>query len=212
MPKLKVIDLSHYNSIPESLAGAAEQGVRGIIHKCTEGTSSADSKAAARYALTKDAGMLWGLYHFIRPEGITDQVAWFLYNAGAYMNEATLLACDWEDVGVYPAEVSEFMRQVESFTKRKPVLYGGSVIKHYSGRLGDLSDYRLWLAQYAEAPELPQEWEDYFLWQYSDGQSGADPHRVDGVNSPCDCNDFQGSDDDLAMLWEGKILKRRQEK
>src|SRR5262245_20807959 len=90
MPSIKVIDLSHYNVIPQSLKPAYAQGVRGVIHKLTEGTGWKDSKAAARYSLAKDAGMLFGLYHFIRQASISKQLDWFLDNALSIMDGNTL--------------------------------------------------------------------------------------------------------------------------
>jgi lysozyme len=203
MPRIKVIDLSHYNVIPQSLKPAYAQGVRGVIHKLTEGTGWKDSKAAARYSLAKDAKMLFGVYHFIRNTSIDKQVDWFLDNASPIMDGSTLIACDWEDSGVSPDDVNEFMEQLRDRTGQRPVLYGGNVIKQFEGELGDLTQYRLWLAQYDDDYELPIGWNDYYLWQYSDGENGPDPHEVDGINPPVDCNDYQGSDRDLAETWAG---------
>jgi len=201
MPRIKVVDLSHYNSIPKDLKAAYSQGVRGVIHKCTEGTGWKDSKAAARYFLAQDAGMLWGLYHFIRQASIDAQVDWFLKNAETMMDENTLLACDWEDSGVMASEVAEFMAKVRSRSGREPVLYTRTNIVTDQGPANGLDQYRLWLADYNDPYDLPAGWHAYYLLQYSDGENGATPNQVQGVNPPVDCNNYLGSDAELARTW-----------
>src|SRR5262245_32071305 len=79
VPMLKpaFIDLSHHNTIPESLQDARRSGILGVIHKATEGSSYVDSKVDARFWLARDAGMMWGVYHFVRPGDMDQQVGFF---------------------------------------------------------------------------------------------------------------------------------------
>jgi GH25 family lysozyme M1 (1,4-beta-N-acetylmuramidase) len=193
------IDLSHHNSIPSSLQAAADAGIVGVIHKCTEGTTHVDDKADARWYLAKEAGLMWGLYHFVRPGSMEAQVDFFLENAAEISDENTLLALDWEDTGVSLDDAVEFMALVEQRTGRAPVLYSGHVLKEALGGSADprLSQYRLWLAQYASAPTLPPGWDQYWGWQYTDQGS------VPGITPPTDVNAYPGSADGLIASWSG---------
>jgi lysozyme len=201
MLKPAFIDLSHHNSIPTSLKPAREAGIIGVVHKCTEGTSYTDDKADARFYLAKDAGMLWGLYHFIRPGNVEQQVNHFLAAASEISDENTLLALDWEDSGVSADDAVEFLQLVEQRTGRAPVLYSGHVLKEALDGSADprLSQYRLWLCQYADEPDLPPGWEDgCWAWQYSDKGT------VPGVNPPTDVNAYDGTEEELGEEWSGK--------
>jgi hypothetical protein len=58
----------------------------------------------------------------------------------------------------------------------------------------------LWLCQYASDPVLPEAWDDYWLWQFTDGNYGPSPHSIDGIG-PCDINSYQGSAEKLIGEW-----------
>jgi lysozyme len=91
---------------------------------------------------------------------------------------------------------------VQVKTGRRPVLYGGAMLKESLGNTvdPDLAQCRLWWAQYGPTPKLPVTWLNYFLWQYTDGDVGPQPRQAPGVG-PCDCNNFDGSALDLADQW-----------
>jgi lysozyme len=206
MPKIKVIDLSHYNVIPESLEPAYGDGVRGVIHKCTEGTSYFDSKVEARFALARQCrGMSWGLYHFLRPGDMQAQAEFFWAMAQTVSDDRSLLAADYEVAEVSLDDLADFLEAIETLSGRSPVIYSGHVLKDKLGGKANarLEGYRLWLAQYSSTPTLPVGFDSYYLWQYSDGDAGPTPHSVAGVNDPVDCNDYQGSDEELRATWAG---------
>lgn|SRR5215813_6689407 len=201
MPKTRVVDLSHHNVIPQSLEPAAAAGVWAVIHKLTEGQSYTDPKVDARYVLTQKAGMLWGLYHFIRPGRIEEQAQFFVRQSDTLevTDDATLYALDYEDAGVSLNDALMFMRVVEDLTGRQPVLYSGHVLKEALGGKpnAEISKYRLWLAQYSSAPTLPIGFDHYWLWQFS--ESG----NVPGINPPVDLNAYDGDQDALVAEWAG---------
>jgi len=203
MLKPGFIDLSHHNTIPESLAPAKQSGIQGVIHKATEGSSYVDDKLDNRYYLARDAGMLWGVYHFARPGDMKQQVDHFLRTTAEYVDENSLYALDWEDAGVLLDEVVEFMERLERVVETSPVLYSGHVVKEALGGEGDprLSKYRLWVCQYANAPVLPPGWSKYWGWQYTD--QGSCP----GINAPVDLNAFDGSIEQLASTWSGREIE-----
>jgi len=201
MPTTRVIDLSHHNTVPSSLQPARDAGVWGVIHKLTEGTGFTDSKVGARYFLARDAGMLWGVYHFIRPGKIEQQAEYFVGRADALevADDDTLYVLDYEDAGVSLNDALTFMRRVEALTGRAPALYSGHVLKEALGGKpnAEISEYRLWLAQYSSAPTLPPGFDDYWLWQFS--ESGSVP----GINPPVDVNAYDGTETDLRAEWSG---------
>jgi len=204
MPTTRVIDLSHHNVIPQSLEAAAAAGVWGVIHKLTEGTSFTDDKVDSRYYLAKEAGMLWGVYHFIRPGNIEQQAEFFVGQADALgvSDQSTLYVLDYEDTGVSLDDALTFMRKVEQLTGGMPALYSGHVLKEALGGKpnAEISQYRLWLAEYSSSPTLPPGFDEYWLWQFS--ESGSVP----GIEPPVDVNAYDGDQDLLRAEWvEGGV-------
>src|SRR5262249_1668473 len=129
MLKPGVIDISHHQVIPESLVPAQQAGIIGCIHKMTEGTSYIDDKAGARRYLADQAGLMWGLYHFVQPGSMSDQVDFFVNSAADIADEHTLYALDWEVNGVTLDDAVEFMQTLEQRIGRSPVLYSGHIVK-----------------------------------------------------------------------------------
>jgi lysozyme len=188
MPKAIVLDLSHHNTIPKDLTGAHDAGIQAIIHKATESAGYVDEKAKARKFLTQDAGMLWGVYHFLRPRSIERQADHFTSQKDL-IDDDTLLVCDFEVAGISIQDVLTFMRRVEKTTGQQPVLYTGHTLKDMGGATPELAKYRLWIAQYNNTgPTLPKGYKNWWLWQYSDKGS------VPGINGNVDVNTYQGPD------------------
>jgi lysozyme len=201
MPKAAVIDISHHQ-IVQSLEEVKEEGIVGVIHKLTEGTSFVDKKVSARFHLAQEAGLKWGLYHFLRPGNMRAQAEHFINTARAkgMLGPEVMLAADHEDRGVSLADLVNFLHAVESLSNRSPVIYSGHVLKEQLGTKGDsrLKPYRLWLAQYSSKPKLPAGFDKHWLWQYTeDGQ-------VPGITPPTDLNACW-EDDIPALLatWSG---------
>lgn len=197
MPVPIVIDLSHHNTIPESLLAAKQAGIIGVIHKATEGASYVDEMVDNRFYLAKQAGMLWGLYHFMRPGNMKQQASFFVDVARKNGDEHTLLAADHEDTGVSLNDLKVWLKEVERLTGRKPAIYSGHVLKQQLGTHVDpeLSTYLLWLAQYATKPTLPPGFASAWLWQYTDAGT------VPGVKSPVDLN--AGNVEVVKKQWAG---------
>lgn len=190
------IDLSHHNTIPESLVPARQSGILGVVHKATEGASYVDEKLSSRAYLAREAGMLWGVYHFIRPGDIEQQVDHFLNATISVCDDDTMYALDWEDNEVSLEDAIAFMQRLERMTEHSPVLYSGHVVKEaMDGPDPRINCYRLWLAQYSSSPTLPPGWDGYWAWQYTDQGS------VPGINPPTDLNAYSGAD--LASDWSG---------
>lgn len=197
MPTPIVIDLSHYNTIPTSLVPAQQSGIIGVIHKATQGTTYTDPTVDNRWVLAKQAGLLWGLYHFLEPGDMDQQAAYFVNCAKANGDENTLLAADYETSGISISDLLEFLTQVETLSGRKPIIYSGNTLKEELNGTpnAEISSYLLWLAQYSTTPVLPPGFTAYWLWQYS--QSGSVP----GVTAPVDVD--AGNVADVTAKWSG---------
>src|SRR5258707_1948930 len=61
-----VVDLYHGDTV-SSFEAARQFGIRGVIHKATEGLTDTDHAYAGRRVGAPDAGLLLGAYHFLRP-------------------------------------------------------------------------------------------------------------------------------------------------
>ena len=126
----------------------------------------------------------------------------------AQPDASTLVALDFEanvaspDKSMSLAQAKQFLKKIEAKLGRKAVLYGGQFLKEKLAGGSDpyLAQHRLWWAQYNTTAVLPPNWQSYWLWQYTDGHHGPQPHVVPGLGTP-DCDTFDGSDDQLRASW-----------
>lgn len=205
--KLIVVDLSHFDRV-DDFAAAKNAGLAGVICKATQGAGFRDPTYAERRGQAKAAGLLWGAYHFGTGDPVRPQVQNFL--GTAQPDDETLVALDFEPNGSDTMSLEQaraFLALVTAALGRKPVLYSGSLIKQALGDQVDafFASHRLWLADYSAQPVLPASWQNYWLWQYSDGAAGPTPHTVAGITGnsagQIDCNTFDGTPQELAAQW-----------
>jgi lysozyme len=209
---LKVLDLSHHNDGPNGgpidFDRIASFGIKGIIHKATQGTVMVDKMYGLRIPAIVRANLLPGAYHFGDSSDPQDQADHFLHvtNPGDNM----LVALDFEPNGNNTMTLDsarEFLHAIEKFLGRKAVLYSGNLIKETLGDNTDayLSAHRLWLAQYGPVPKVPAAWNAPWLWQFSGDGINNQGINIPGVNasqaSQLDMNSYYGSDDDLTSEW-----------
>ncbi|WP_213775132.1 glycoside hydrolase family 25 protein [Bradyrhizobium sp. dw_78] len=207
---LKVIDVSHYNPIT-SFQNIYDAGIRGIIHKATQGQSYADPSYATARAGSLAAGHLWGAYHFGDDSDPVTQAQHFVSIADP--DAETLMALDFEPNGNSTMTLDgarAFMQETEKLIGRDCVLYSGNLIKETLGNDVDpyFSARRLWLAEYGPKAIVPAAWAKpgAWLWQFSDGVVNRNGLSVPGVSGKVDMNSYAGSDDELAMAWAGEVL------
>ncbi len=199
-----VIDLSHFNNVTDFNAVKGD-GIVGVIHKATEGTSYVDSQYAARRSEALAAGLWWGAYHFATGDDATAQANHFLSVVNPGEND--LLILDFEQNtgsggNMSLAGAEQFVTQIEKATGRWPGFYSGSYIKELlgSGTNQTLANCWFWLSEYCSSPNVPANWPTWTMWQYTDGQSGPEPHSVNGVGN-CDRDQFNGDMAGLTKLW-----------
>jgi len=200
-----VFDLSHYNGKVD-LAAAYAAGQRGVIHKATEGTGYVDPMYADTRTQAAAAGLLWGAYHFGVGGDPQAQAEHFL--ATAKPDADTLLVLDLEtnpsgaNMGLTDAR--EFVSAVQKATGVWPGLYGGSYVRELLGDSHDsvLGQCWFWLAEYGPTARVPATWQDWTLWQYTDGHVDS-PHSISGVGD-CDRNRFNGDEEQLRAFWNNQ--------
>jgi lysozyme len=195
-------------------------GIRGVIHKATEGERFVDPLYAARRARALAAGLLWGAYHFGRPGDPGNQASAFLTAApkGAaktiYLPPSLVddeknfvrLCYDFEDehLGLWQAE--HFLDLIHMTTRQYGWLYSGFLVRDLLQKRGtgaELSPYHLWLAEYSTVARVPRVWKNYVLWQRSGDGQGPGPHDIPGIGHKQDVDYFDGTDQQLRAAWYG---------
>ncbi|HEY5885329.1 MAG TPA: glycoside hydrolase family 25 protein [Pyrinomonadaceae bacterium] len=204
-PLNAVVDISHHNG-NVNLQAAKGDGIIGVIHKATQGQTGVDAMYQTNRSKATAAGLLWGAYHFGTGGNGVAQAQHFLDVVGTFDN--TLLVLDFEQnpggASMSLADARAFVTQVNQVTGRFPGFYSGSYIKQLLGSGKDpvLAQCWLWLPQYGPTPVVPANWSTWTMWQYTDGTVGPQPHVVAGIGN-CDRDKFNGSEDQLRVLWQG---------
>lgn len=206
MPKINllVVDISHHNRVT-SFKKMYDSGIRGVIHKATQGTGFVDKQYEKRRQAALDAGMLWGAYHFADNQDADKQLQHFLKVAAP--DDRTLMALDYEPNGAKTmslAQAKTFLAAMDKKLERWNVLYSGNLIKEQlKGKDidGFWKSHPLWLAHYNKTIKLPVQWTDYFLHQFSDGVVNVQGTKVDGVAGEVDRNHFPGTEEELRGRW-----------
>ena len=117
-----VIDIYHGDPVLD-FAKTAASGVKGVIHKATQGGGIVDQSYATRRKMALAAGLKWGAYHFFDfTASPVVQATHFL--SVADVDDQTLVAFDWENVGSRePSAVlaKQFLEAIEIALGRKAV-------------------------------------------------------------------------------------------
>jgi len=200
-----VIDISHHNGTV-NLQKASENGIVGVVQKATQGQTYVDPTFKGNRTKAKNAGLLFGAYHFGTGADGVLQADHFINTIQP--DESTLLVLDLEANPQGPnmplVEARAFVTHVNEVTGRFPGLYSGHYIKALLGTQTDpvLAQCWFWLAQYGPTPVVPTNWPTWTMWQYTDGGQGPEPHSVPGVGR-CDRDRFNGTEAQLRTLWTG---------
>jgi lysozyme len=206
----KVVDLYHDDNLgtdtPEhNFAKAFKAGIRGIIHKATEGGEMVDRMCRTREIAARATGMLWGWYHFMRPGDPARQAEHFVVTIGAGMAGPGILVLDHEDDKVSVANALRWMQLVHMMTGRTPWLYSGFLIREQmDGRHAPIwADFPLWLPEFGDVANVPQPWQKATLWQFTGDGEGPLPHTISGIAlKHADISSFDGTDEELREAWK----------
>jgi len=195
---LVVVDMSHYQPTPDWQA-LIDDGIVGVIHKATEGTSYKDPTLFERARPAMDAGLKWSTYHFLRPGDMREQMDWYLNTIDPVQGERVCL--DHEDSGVSLADLKEAVSYLIADPRGLQVtIYSGHVIKEQLSSGKDVylaENTSLWLAQYSSTPSWPTAtWPQWTLWQFTENAA------VPGISGNVDGNRFNGTPENCAR-WFG---------
>lgn len=198
-----VIDISHHNGTID-LSNAQRAGVVGIIQKATQGTSYRDPTYQTNFQQAQSLSLMWAAYHFGNGDDGIAQADFFL-NA-VQPAAGTLLVLDFESNTAGSTmslqDAKDFVTHIQAATGIWPGLYGGSYLKEQLGSQADpiLQNCWLWLAQYGPTPVLPPGWDNWTLWQFTDGHIVTDPSPIPGI-SPCDRDYYIDTQAVLQTKW-----------
>jgi len=192
------IDISHWQNFPD-FEEVAASGVKGIIHKATEGSTYIDPNRAQNCANAMNAGLAVATYFWIKPGDGAAQAEFYLSVIDPVPGERVVV--DYEESGCSLTTLKDAVQALLDYGRDlKITVYSGHLIKEQlSGRDDFLAEHTdLWLAQYSSEDNISWEtatWPEWTLWQYS--ETGTIP-GVDG--SYVDLNNFNGNDDEF-LKW-----------
>jgi lysozyme len=199
-----IVDLSHHNTIRD-LQASFNDGIVAIIHKATQGTRHVDRRYKERFLQAQGLGIMWAAYHFGVSGDPIGQADHFLNTVQPEMPIPLALDLEGNPRGgsMNLSEAEQFVERIHSQTGKYPILYTNRAI--IRAMLPDnapttLSNCPLWIATWGEAPSLPPQWNNWNIWQYSNGLAGPEPHAVVGM-SRVDRNKFNGTKAQLQAFW-----------
>lgn len=211
-----IVDISHHQSAEIDFNALKAAGIVAVMHKATQGSHFKDSKYDQRRAAAEQAGLLWGAYHFAenREDSGTgaQQAKYFLDRIGDPKN--VFLSLDFEgyhhkdkpevELTMSVADAEDFIDAVHQHLGRFPFFYSGSTVRDILGNKTNakFAQCKLWAAGYVNEPKLKiqRSWNNWTLWQYTDGKPHHNPKPIDGFGS-WDRSVFDGSEQQLRAIW-----------
>ncbi|HEX9746475.1 MAG TPA: glycoside hydrolase family 25 protein [bacterium] len=183
-----------------------QDGIVGIVHRAAQGHSSIDEEYRSRKEEAHKRNLLWGAYHFgMRGDGV-EQARYFLKYV--MPDPGDLLVLAHYEIDNYPEmtlkEAEDFVATIHGETGRWPVLYSKyDFIRRMIAPdpKSALKNCPLWFSRYGEFAMPEGLWEDWTLWNYTDGTEGDEPRFVFGIGN-CSRSKFNGNVESLKGFWE----------
>jgi GH25 family lysozyme M1 (1,4-beta-N-acetylmuramidase) len=205
------VDVSHYQGTINwgSVAGA---GIDFAYAKVSEGTGYTDPTYTTNRTGARNAGILFGAYHFGRPDqGDPRGQADRLVSLSQYAHDGRTLppmldiewgpaeACYGLSTSAMVSWISAFVDQVRVRTGQRPMIYTN--INWWNPCTGSNAGFGanpLFVARYANDPgTMPPGWSTWTLWQHT--SSGSVP----GISGNVDRDVFNGTSAQLGALVGG---------
>ena len=163
------------------------------FHKVSEGASIKDDRVQDNARACDVLGLPFGYYHFAYPQRIFGDVESelsYFKECLRVLPEPTMgVALDLEknpdnlNQEEFGSWASKFMEGLGQLFGDEVYVYGSPYfLNRYLPEGHDLGKYKLWLAEYIDAPEytqIPWGWVNWHIWQY-----GTD--KVNGIAGECD--------------------------
>lgn len=210
-----ILDMFHGDNRekPIDFAALMNAGIFAVIHKASQGSNYTDARYLQRAAAAKQAGMLWGAYHFLDASDPEKQAKHFLSVVNPTPDDNICLIADYEKTkGDTPSlhQLGTFMSYIDANVDGAScVCYSGDLIRetltdHIGGHQADdmkgsmnyFGSHRLWLAEYGPHENIPKPWSKAWAWQFS--ETGREPGIVGNV----DLNWYDGTREQLAAEWK----------
>lgn len=196
------IDISHWQNFPD-FDEVAAAGIKGMIHKVSEGTSYIDPNREENCSNAKKAGLAIATYFWIKPGDGRAQAEFYLSVLDPVPGERVVI--DYEESGCSLTTLYDVVQALLDYKDDLQItVYSGHLLKEQLGSKRDdfLAEHTdLWLAEYQSKSTIDDiSWSDetypqWALHQYS--ETGTIP-GVDG--SYVDLNRYNGSDEEF-MKW-----------
>lgn len=192
-PVVQGVDVAQYQGTIDWSRASLSIGF--AIARAGDGTNYADPTFARNWAGIASAGLIRGAYWTLEPGATTAsavlQADLLLQAMGPWSPGELPPILDIETAGAqsptaFRAYVVAAVNELEATTGRRPLIFTGGPLWNREG--SPVVDADLWIAQTGvAAPNLPNAWSQWSLWQYSSG--GA----VDGINGNVNRDEFNGS-------------------
>lgn len=206
---MKGIDVSHWQG--NINWAKAQKGYEFAFIKCTQGTSFLDSKYAQNKKGIREAGLLFGAYHFANADGdAVKEADWFLKNVGD-LKEGEIVVLDYETYALQNPAVwcKAWLDRVESKLGFRPLLYTyHGLLTKYDWKPVSDANFGLWAARYGMQTSWPNplfkpstgSWPFYAIWQY------CSKGKVDGIVGNVDLNTSDMSIETLRKYGKPKEI------
>ncbi|MGQ4515604.1 GH25 family lysozyme [Streptomyces sp. DW26H14] len=155
---IKGIDVSNYQAATWSTSGLSF-----AFAKATEGHTVIDSAQSAHAERARNAGLVFGQYHFMWPGDVKAQAEWFAEKSVTV--EGDLMAVDWEKTGsgtmASNADKDALIKAIKALRPGHKVgLYTNTSSWLHIDRTSYFGDF-LWIAEYgvpAGKPNIKAAW------------------------------------------------------
>jgi MYXO-CTERM domain-containing protein len=199
---VKGIDVYHFDNGAKPIDWTAVKaaGASFAFVKATESTNFTDLSFSINWSGLKAAGMYRGAYHFFHSDVDPAAQATYFLSVVGKVEAGDMLVLDLESANgqsqaTILANAITFMKNVESASGTKPILYTSPA---FLSNFGGLGAYPLWVANYGvSCPDVPAAWKTYEFWQ-STGTGSFPP-----LTGAVDLDTFNGTLADLQTFAFG---------
>ncbi|ORX22467.1 hypothetical protein BVF91_11545 [Thermoanaerobacterium sp. PSU-2] len=194
---MKIIDISNHNPVQDATK-VKNAGYAGVICKATEGKTYIDPTFQTNVAKLSQAGMLFGTYHFARPDNNQpEDEATNYYRQIASISTKLPPILDIEvncNLGkdALTNWILRFIAAMKKLTGKDCIIYTYTSYLNSKLDYSKLQNYNFWIADYgSKEPTIP-----HIMWQYTDKEN------VPGIGI-CDCSI---ANDDLSIRKGGESV------
>lgn len=187
-------------------------GIVFAFARVSDGLNYPDAFFSDNWTGMKQVGIIRGVYQYFRPS--QDAVAQANYLIQEVRDAGGLEASDLPPVidiekteGMSAsdilAKVDQWLETIKHGLGRTPIIYTGSYFWDENIFSDSYASYPLWIPHYTtkECPLVPDPWQEWKIWQYTDSASVA------GISGNADANRFNGTLTDLQAFIASSLVQ-----